>query len=444
MLNHIAFRNTLKNWRHSLSALLSLSASFISLVIFDGYIHDLDRVFTEAFRQKQMLGDVFIENMDIFSKDGISEPWKFWITPDEQKKIDEYISTNSSSLQHVQKNLNFQGMASSGQQSFIFLGRGYNLIEGQKMRGDRWDWNSALGIPLDRSANPFSMLSGIGLAKKLGCQIPEAWPFLISEGFFPHNEESPLPSLNLICRNSQIQLSTSTAEGQLNAIDVELVGVTDGGYKDIDDRFLHTSLEAAQTLMNTQSITYYSVLFKKDSTVDAYITKFNETMSTINSKIKMTRWQIHPAGEPYRKTMEFLGIFKNFIIIVILIVSTLSVVNTMVKIVKERTREIGTLRSLGYRRLDILKLFIYESFYLAIIGSVIGTISSWILNIFINLLKIKYKAGMLSNPVLFKIEFVPKTYLLAFGLLVFISFVASLFSTLSILKGRVVENLQST
>jgi hypothetical protein len=31
----IAWRNTLKNWRHSVSALLSLAASFVSLVVFD-------------------------------------------------------------------------------------------------------------------------------------------------------------------------------------------------------------------------------------------------------------------------------------------------------------------------------------------------------------------------------------------------------------------------
>ena len=70
----IAYRNVKKNWRHSLSALLSLSASFVSLVLFDGYIDDLKLMYEDSFRHRSMLGDLIIERPEIHSKAGLAAP----------------------------------------------------------------------------------------------------------------------------------------------------------------------------------------------------------------------------------------------------------------------------------------------------------------------------------------------------------------------------------
>lgn len=435
MLGKVALRNTLKNWRHSISALLSLSASFVSLVMFDGYMYDVDNVFADNFRYKQMLGDVLIENPKIHSELGITEPWKFWLDKDQQRSIDEFISTESESIQASVKSLTFQGMASTGKRSYIFLGRGYDTQAGANMRNKAWEWNTVLGIPLHKANDPNSANIGFGLAKKMGCEIPTSFPFLISAGNFSHEERK------FECQSKELQLSTTTPDGQLNAIDLNIVGVIDGGYKDLDDRFLHTSLEAAQTLMNTDQVTYYSVQLQNTSQIPQFIERFNHQIKSQYPDLTMQVWQQHPAGESYRKTMDFLRIFRNFIIIVILVVSTLSVVNTLVKIVKERTREVGTLRSIGFKKIEIIRMFVYESIYLAFFGSSIGCVFSILLSLVINSMAVTYKAGMLSNPILFQIYVVPTSYLSAFVLLIIVSLLASYISTVSILRGKIVENL---
>jgi putative ABC transport system permease protein len=48
----------------------------------------------------------------------------------------------------------------------------------------------------------------------------------------------------------------------------------------------------------------------------------------------------------------------------------------MVITVRERYREIGTLRALGAKRTDILMLFLFESLILCLIGVFIGSIAS--------------------------------------------------------------------
>ena len=54
--------------------------------------------------------------------------------------------------------------------------------------------------------------------------------------------------------------------------------------------------------------------------------------------------------------------------------------NTMYAIVAQRTREIGTLRALGFSRFSILLSFVMESVLLALIGGVLGCLLAFTMN----------------------------------------------------------------
>ena len=57
-----------------------------------------------------------------------------------------------------------------------------------------------------------------------------------------------------------------------------------------------------------------------------------------------------------------------------------SAMNTMYAAVGARTREIGTLRVLGFRRRDIYLSFLMESVVLALMGGALGCALAWPLN----------------------------------------------------------------
>jgi ABC-type antimicrobial peptide transport system permease subunit len=67
--------------------------------------------------------------------------------------------------------------------------------------------------------------------------------------------------------------------------------------------------------------------------------------------------------------LKFLAAFVG---IVMGIGAVFGAMNTMYAIVSQRTREIGTLRALGFSRLNILFSFVTESVFLAVVGGVIG------------------------------------------------------------------------
>ena len=123
-----------------------------------------------------------------------------------------------------------------------------------------------------------------------------------------------------------------------------------------------------------------------------------------------------------------------------MIISVLSVINTLIKIIKERSREIGTLRSIGFKSTQVMKMFIYETLLLSFIGAIIGFVMSIVLTILLNSMHIRYKAGMLSEPVLFRISFSWPDYFNAFFVLLFVSLLACLYSTYQEINKKIVDN----
>jgi len=65
-------------------------------------------------------------------------------------------------------------------------------------------------------------------------------------------------------------------------------------------------------------------------------------------------------------------VFMNMINAFIFVVSIILIMNVMMMSVKEKTKEIGTMRAIGTKRRSIMALIIYESLILSAIGGIIG------------------------------------------------------------------------
>ena len=431
----LAFRNVRVNWRHSLSALLSIIVAFYSLVFFEGYIRDVIDLYYDAYHSRNMFGDFLVENKDAQTPEGKAEPFQFDVTGPEQKALREFAQRHSDIVNNVARFLVVQGTITNGKSSAIFWGKSMDIEEARKIRLPDWEWNAMYGKPLHMVNSQTALMLGKVLARSLSCQpVKEVQILSPHRGYIA--EERPFE-----CDVPQVQLSVTTETEQLNAMDFDIAGIVDGGFKEIDNRFVMMPLPAAQQLLNTDKVSYV-VMTLKNTHQDAEFKKiFNEEIGKQFPDLRLTRWQDHPAGELYRQTIDMFSIFRNFVVIVIISITTLSVANTKIKSIKERTKEIGTLRSIGFEAPAIRSIFLWESFFLSAFGILIGVISSLLTSLIVNRAAIYYKAGLLSMPVPLNIKVDVNLYCAAAIVLILIGLIVTAVICRGTLGKKIVENL---
>ncbi len=435
ILAAIAFRNAFKNWRHSLAAIISISAGFLSLVLFQGYITDVNHMYEEGYTHRAMYGHLLIENPEIQSAEGRARSEDFLIPIEEQQKVNQFLKENALDIKETVRFLPVTGMVTNGKNSFIFVAMGYDVDAGAIMRAPNWTWETLYGVPLHIAKDPQGVVLGQSLGFLLGCvAVKKDTTMVQNSGYVPENRPFQ-------CQRSSIQVSANTVTGQLNALDLNVVGLIDGGYKDIDEKWMKISLENAQLLLNTDKIRFQSVLLKNDRKMDQFVSKFNEFSKAQGLKLHAIKWYDHKIADLYKQTKSLLGIFQTFIVTVILTIACLSVLNTVVKSVKERTREIGTLRSIGFTGRQVGLIFSMEALYLSMMGVVVGATVAIITTFAINQAGILYRAGLLSEPIIFRIGYDFKAYLLCTVLLGILSVLASHLAAKSTVRAPVSQNL---
>ncbi|HOI12709.1 MAG TPA: FtsX-like permease family protein [Methanoculleus sp.] len=107
--------------------------------------------------------------------------------------------------------------------------------------------------------------------------------------------------------------------------------------------------------------------------IDQQINRRNEVVDVLDSREIL---------EIYYETLDAMNIFLLGIGGVSLLVASVSILNVMIISVTERTAEIGLMRSIGARKREVLRMFLYESLILGVIGSVIGGIVSTVVAYF--------------------------------------------------------------
>jgi ABC-type antimicrobial peptide transport system permease subunit len=87
-----------------------------------------------------------------------------------------------------------------------------------------------------------------------------------------------------------------------------------------------------------------------------------------------------------------------------LVVGGLGMMNTMVMSVFERTREIGVLRALGWRRLHVLWMILRESVTLTLVGGVAGSLVGVLIGLLLNtlpfiqgMMRVRYTVGLFAQ-----------------------------------------------
>lgn len=402
---NIAWRNVTRNWRHSLASSLAILAGFTAVSLFDGFLGELERVTAEGYAVRGMQGDVIIQRKDAQYK-LIEDSFAYSMTKPEQDIVEELLRNDPDFDLRV-RFLEVKGMISNGRNNAIFIGASVDVDEGKRMREPTWDWNTVAGKPLHLTDPENSVLIGTALGKMLDCEANVDIIHITkrSGGYIP--EDRPFT-----CVRPSLQLSASTEAAQVNALDLKVTGIVDGGFREADKHWIIIPLQTAQKLLDTDKVTTISVRLKNKKAIPAFIKRMREETKAKGIDLDIMPWQEHAVGAFMRGSMQILNSFRNMFMVIVVIICVLSVSNTMMKSVTERIREIGALRSFGFRRHDIALMFTLEGLFLALLSCAAGLVVTILLSFAVNYSGITYKAGLLSAPIYLLVGFTPKVWLM--------------------------------
>ena len=323
--------NVGRNKRRSLAAILITSIATAGILSAMGFA-----LFTYQSLQEfaiRTTGNVVLSHPDYFQKEeNLPMDLGVAIAVDKLKALQNHEQVKAV-LPHIQ----LTGLISNGEKSTIFMGRGvqhedfYYLAPTLSV-----DAGKVLSVVAKTSADAEVML-GKGLAKSLNAQVGD-----------------------------ELTLMTTTVDGVLNALDVVVRGIFRTGIIEVDKRALYLTVQDAQTLLMTDKVTSYSVYLYEDAKRPAVV----ESIKTSLPMLGVSHWQ--EQAMLYKSVKSLYNRLFGVMGFIVICMVAFSIYNAMSMTVVERTREIGTLRSLGAHPREIVRDFMCESAWIGVMGIALG------------------------------------------------------------------------
>lgn len=245
-------------------------------------------------------------------------------------------------IRMVLPRVQFSGLLSNGDKSSVFVGMGIDPAGEFYAKGPalRVVGGSTLSATPAAGAAPEIML-GAELARQM--------------------KATPGTVLTL--------LSTTTA-GSLNALDVTVCGIISAGTPEIDKRLIYVDVATAQRLLVTDKVSTLSVYLHETAQTD----HLQAQLAASYPQYAVLTWRDQA---PYYVAVR--GLYNRIfglLGVVIVVMVTFAVSNTLAMAVVERTREIGTLRAMGTLPAQIVRIFALEGLLLGAVGSALGVLAA--------------------------------------------------------------------
>lgn len=333
----LAARNLRRSVRRTSLALAIVCGGVIAFLLAGGFISWILVDMRESTIHSQ-LGHVQVTRPGFF-REGLGDPYAYLLP----ESIAALGAASDPRIRTVAPRLAFSGLISKGDDTVSFVGEGIDpqaeapitraivIVEGKDLTN----------APED------SVLLGEGLAANLGARPGD-----------------------------KVVLLSTTAEGNVNAVELNVAGLFQTITKAYDDTALRAPIEVARRLMRVEGSTSWAILLDHTNSTDAAI-------ADLRMRLPAAEFEIIPWTELadfYNKTVELFTKQVGVVRFLIAFIVVLSISNTLTMAVIERTSEIGTAMAIGVRRRGILVQFIWEGALLGVLGGVLGVVLGFILS----------------------------------------------------------------
>jgi len=401
----IAWRNILRHKRRSIFAMMTIMVGVSGIVMFGGFIEANYIGLRESIIRGQY-GHLQIHQRG-YEETHRSDPDKYRLSPELVERTQAMLETVTHVL-ITSRRIEFTGLLGNEKNSRAAIIRGVDP-ENEALI------NSALtiidGAELD-AEKPEGVVLGEGLAQGINAKVGD-----------------------------KLTLLSSTVNGVMNAVDVEVVGIFQSFAKEYDDSAMMMVLDNAQRLLNTQAVDTIVVLLDETPALPEAVAAVAANSKQQGLDLEWMEW--YKMANFYQKVVDLYDGFFLFINLIIYVVVLFGISNTMIVTVMERTAEIGTLRAMGMRRGGIVRQFLAEGLMLALLSAALGVLAGISLTWLINSLEIMMPPPPGSSkgyPL--HLQYVEEIWAATVLFVGGIAFLATLFPALQASRKEIVEALR--
>lgn len=311
----------------------------IALLLAGGFMEWIFWAMRESTIQSQ-LGHVQITRPGYLSQ-GAAAPFEYLLT-DEVREAE--IAAATPELKVITPRLKFNGLVGHGDVTIAFVGEGVHPEKEAELsemfavaEGERLSSGDAGGIVL-----------GKGLAEGLGVGVGDA-----------------------------ITLLATTAAGGINGVEGHVRGIFVTGTKAFDDAVLRMPIAMARQLLRTDGAHVLVMLLDETEHTDPVVARLRRHFPEQEAQIQFVPW--YEQADFYTKTVALFSRQMDVVKLIIGLIIVLSISNTMIMSVLERTGEIGTQMAIGVKRRKILQQFVNEGLLLGVLGGAAGLVLGFVL-----------------------------------------------------------------
>src|SRR5690554_364506 len=172
-----------------------------------------------------------------------------------------------------------------------------------------------------------------------------------------------------------VTILMNTAFSSLRGVTFKIVGRLETGLKVLNEHLFYLPLDQAQRILEMEGqVTEVLLVTSKRNLVKKVLPKVKELIAERGADGRYLALSFKEASD-IMAFLEMANIIYNEVYVFLVLLGCIVMIMTMIMIVKERTKEIGTMMALGLESKNILQLFLIEGAIMGSIGSFLGALS---------------------------------------------------------------------
>lgn len=370
-----AFKNLGRNRRRNMSTASAIVLGYCGLILLSGFVTRIEKFFRSTSIYLNHVGTISVYKPDGVEKH-LLKPKKYSLSGDEQEKtidvIKEIFPENDGIGTHLQ--------------GFSLIGNGCKTwpikISGIERKLEEvivGHWTvqryakELLKMRRGSGIWEFQKITPILVTNKVARNLGKS-KILTSDSKLNVSNAATTPldcseyNLSLLLsQDSNIQLAARTFQNDLSAIDAEIVGYYSSGLELLEESAALVPLEALQRLYETDGATKITVFLPWDTPPEPAAQKLKKALIDKGLDLEVHHFKEFSVNPFYAGFMNLIYVMSSFFLALAVGVVTLTVSDTMTMSVLERTREIGTLRALGFTRGQVTRMFAEEGTMLGLL-----------------------------------------------------------------------------